>query len=365
MLALEPALCDMTKPYLGVIEGFFGRSWTFQERYDYAEFLQQTGYQFYIYAPKNDPYLRKSWQQDWPKETATALQALIQQYHSKGLDFGVGLSPFEIYRHYDQKAQGALADKVEQLNQLNVDILCLLFDDMRGDVPNLAKTQIQITKDVLDKTSARKVIMCPTYYSFDPVLEKVFGKMPENYLQDLGAGLPTHIDLFWTGPKICSNTYPEDHLKEVAQLLGRKPFLWDNYPVNDGAKMSKHLHLKGFENRPSQLATLTSGHAVNPMNQPYLSRIPLQSLPQSYEQNKAYDSDNSINKYIDEHTESTFSKKIKEDIEQFQFKGLDNFSNEELSQLTNKYQYSDNPYSKEIVAWLKGEYAFDPECLTD
>lgn len=351
-----------TNPYLGIIEGFFGRSWTFQERFDYADFLKQTGYQFYIYAPKSDPYLRKSWQKDWPSETEKELQILVKQYHSLGLDFGVGLSPFEIYRNYDENAQKKLANKVARLNDLEIDILCLLFDDMRGDLPDLAKTQIQISKDVLAKTTAKKVIMCPTYYSFDPVLEKVFGSMPEHYLEDLGSGLPFEIDVFWTGEKVCSNDYPDNHLEKVQQLLARKPFLWDNYPVNDGAKMSKYLHLKPFENRSNSLAELSSGHAVNPMNQPYLSRIPLQTLPQSYTQGSRYQADKALENSLQFNCGGTLAKQLKIDINDFQEKGLDKI---DIDKYIEEYTDLDSPYATEITAWLKGEYAFDPDCLTD
>ncbi|MEE9327277.1 MAG: beta-N-acetylglucosaminidase domain-containing protein [Cocleimonas sp.] len=349
-------------PYLGVIEGFFGRSWTFQERYDYADFLKKVAYCFYIYAPKSDPFLRKSWQKNWSTETEKELQSLVKHYHSQGLDFGVGLSPFEIYRNYDESAQKKLAEKVGRLNELDVDILCLLFDDMRGDLPALAKTQIQITKDVLAKTTAKKVIMCPTYYSFDPVLGKVFGTMPEDYLEDLGSGLPSEVDIFWTGEKVCSDKYPDNHLKKVQQLLKRKPFLWDNYPVNDGAKMSKYLHLKAFENRSNTLDELTSGHAVNPMNQPYLSRIPLQTLSDSYAQGIHYQADQALDKSLKSNCGDALAKQLKNDIDNFQEKGLDNF---ELDQLIKKYADLESPYATEILAWLKGEYAFDPECLTD
>jgi hypothetical protein len=353
---------DDETPYLGVIEGFFGRSWTFQERFDYAKFLKDSAYQFYIYAPKSDPYLRKSWQQDWPTKTEEKLQSLVKQYHLQGLDFGVGLSPFEIYRNYDESAQKKLAEKVGRLNKLGVDILCLLFDDMRGDLPDLAKTQIQITKDVLAKTTAKKVIMCPTYYSFDPVLEKVFGTMPENYLEDLGSGLPLEVDIFWTGEKVCSKEYPDSHLEKVQQLLKRKLFLWDNYPVNDGAKMSKYLHLKAFQNRSNNLNELSSGHAVNPMNQAYLSRIPLQTLPQSYHLGDKYQADKALEQSLQLNLGNSLAKQIEMDINCFQKEGLDNI---ELDPMIKKYAGLESPYATEIVAWLQGEYAFDPECLTD
>ena len=354
-----------SSPYLGLIEGFFGRTWSFTERHDYAGFLKTQGYHFYIYAPKDDPYLRKSWQQDWPTETTTQLQALIAHYQSLGLDFGLGLSPYEIYKNYDAKARKSLQNKVKRLNQMGVDILCLLFDDMRGDQPGLAQTQIQITLDVMAQTTAKKVIMCPTYYSFDPALETFFGAMPEDYFQDLGKGLPTEVDLFWTGPRICSQDYPEPHLEKVIQLLGRKPFLWDNYPVNDGADMARFLHLKAFENRPGSLADLTAGHAANPMNQPWLSRIPLYSLPRSYAQGSDYDPQKMFEDALNQLCEKKLAQQISKDIVYFQTKGLDQIDPAELEQLVQQYHHFDSPYAKEIVAWLKGEYAPDPDCVTD
>ncbi|MCI5123788.1 MAG: hyaluronidase [Candidatus Electrothrix sp. AR5] len=359
-----------TAPYLGLIEGFFGRAWSFTARYDYAEFLKNNGYHFYIYAPKNDPTLRKKWQEDWPAETATQLQSVVRHYQSLGLDFGLGLSPFEIHT-YDSSARQSLKKKIRRLNRLGVDILCLLFDDMRGDLPNLAQTQTQIVRDVLHLTTAKKVIMCPTYYSFDPVLEKVFGPRPKGYFQDLAKGLPSAVDIFWTGPEVCSQKYPQSHLQTVNQLLGRKPFLWDNYPVNDGSKISKFLHLKAFDNRPGSLSELTAGHAANPMNQPWLSRIPLYSLPRSYGEGLSYDPQKTLQKAVTHLCGNKLAQQLTKDIELLHTQGLDKISPAQKKQLIEQYSCIDStypctyPYTQEIIDWLRGEYAFDPACLTD
>ncbi|MEZ5741799.1 MAG: hypothetical protein R3E68_21770 [Burkholderiaceae bacterium] len=41
--------------------------------------------------------------------------------------------------------------------------------------------------------------------------------------------------------------------------------LWDNYPVNDGQRMSQYLHLRAFTpDAPATLAPLLRGHAINP-----------------------------------------------------------------------------------------------------
>ena len=356
---------DTPSPYLGLIEGFFGRSWSVAARYDYAEFLQKNGCHFYIYAPKSDPCLRKRWQEDWPAATAAQLQNLVSRYQSLGLDFGIGLSPFEIYKSYDSSARQSLKQKITRLNQLGTNILCLLFDDMRGDLPALAQRQIQITRDVLHWTAAKKVILCPTYYSFDPVLEKVFGPRPEGYFQELAQGLPPEVAVFWTGPKVCSQEYPEAHLQEVIALLGRKPFLWDNYPVNDGARNAKFLHLKAFANRPSSLAGLTAGHAANPMNQPWLSRIPLYSLSRSYAEKDCYDPEKTFQEALAQLCGDKLGQYMARDIAILQEQGLDHIDPVTKEELIRQYSCVDSPCTQEIVAWLRGEYAFDPECLTD
>ena len=46
---------------LGIIEGFFGRPWTWAERTDAVRFLGPRGYGFHIYSPKADPRLRRRW----------------------------------------------------------------------------------------------------------------------------------------------------------------------------------------------------------------------------------------------------------------------------------------------------------------
>ncbi len=351
--------------YLGLIEGFFGREWSFTTRYEYAGFLQENGYHFYIYAPKNDPYLRKSWRENWPAEIFSQLQSLITRYQSLGLDFGIGLSPFEIYKQYDRSARKSLQDKIALFNDLGINVLCVLFDDMRGDIPNLGQKQAEIISDILEQSRADRVIMCPTYYSFDPVLETVFGTRPKGYFQDLADNIPVAVDMFWTGPQVCSQQYSRSHLQEVAQLLGRKPFLWDNYPVNDGRATSQFIHLKPFENRPSSLAELTAGHAANPMNQPWLSRIPLYSLPRSYAEERHYDPQKIIQEAVTQVGDKKLAGRIINDLEILHTQGLDHITQAQKKELVQQYTCFASPYAQEIIDWLNGEYAFDPACLTD
>jgi hyaluronoglucosaminidase len=357
---------EIKTPPLGIIEGFFGRSWTWEERCLYANFLALNGFDFYIYAPKSDPFLRRQWQQDWPIDTKKQLIELRATYHKANIQFGIGLSPYEIYLHNSAESRNALRQRVQQLNLLSPDILCLLFDDMRGDLPELAKIQTELMHQVADISNASRIIFCPTYYSFDPVLEKVFGKMPNDYWQDLNKNLDKKIDIFWTGEKVCSQNYSSTHLASVTELLGRKPFLWDNYPVNDGALKSNLLQLRAVDQSHSQLHNTVAGHALNPMNQPWLSQIALASLPRAYREQNKYDPEKILSEICAQLCGDELAVLLLQDLRLFQDKGLSKLSIQEKNNLISRYQNPiDNPFCREILGWLNGDYAFDPACLTE
>jgi hypothetical protein len=347
-------------PYSGVIEGFFGREWTWDDRATYAQFLSENRFDFYIYAPKGDRHLRQHWNQDWPEETWRHLHELRETYRQNGVAFGLGLSPFDVQQNYDQTARHALLAKTERLNELDPDILCILFDDMKGDVSDLARIQADMAHLIVGASRATRHIVCPSYYSDDPVLEKVFGSAPPAYLEDLGRLLEPKLDIFWTGPLVCSVEYPRDHLEDVAARLGRKPFLWDNYPVNDGAKKIKHLHLNAF--RPHDVADLISGHAINPMNQAWLSRLPMLTFEASH--GTEYKPTAALREALEkEGCPAALARRLEDDIAAFQDQGLAGIA---VGDFLKTYQeLPAHPYRDEVVEWLSGKYEFDPACLTD
>ncbi|MET0356529.1 MAG: beta-N-acetylglucosaminidase domain-containing protein [Cellvibrio sp.] len=351
---------------LGIIEGFFGRSWSWDQRKAYSKFLALNKFDFYIYAPKSDAYLRKQWQQDWPADIKKELINLRANYQAAAIDFGIGLSPHEIYLDNSRDNRELLHQRVKQINDLSPDTLCLLFDDMRGDIPDLAKIQIDLMHQVADLSTAKRIIFCPTYYSFDPVLEKVFGKMPENYWPDLNKYLDKKIDIFWTGEKVCSTEYSTHHLAEVTDLLGRKPFLWDNYPVNDGAVKSKLLHLRAVDKSHSKIQNHVAGHALNPMNQSWLSQIALASLPRAYHEQDNYNPEKVFLEITTELCGEQLAQSLLQDLPLLQDQGLGKISDGEKAELLKRYSaFPENSFCAEIIDWLNGGYEFDPACLTE
>ncbi len=258
-----------------MIEGFFGHPWDWPARLSTAEFLHDFGYQFYIYAPKADPFLRRRWREPLPTETMKPLSELHTRCHQVGVSLGIGLTPFEIYLNFDAKARMSLRSKVLQINEVGVEVLCILFDDMRGDVEGLPDLQARVIADVCGWSNAQSFIVCPTYYSYDPRPARQFGSPGKSYLRDFTRLIDPSIDIFWTGEKVISEGYSAKHLVDVANEIGRKPFIWDNHVSNDSKSRTNHLFLDPSTSSWALPVDFVAGLAINPMNQRYLSRISL------------------------------------------------------------------------------------------
>jgi len=346
----------MSDVELGLIEGYYGRPWSWRERGETIAFLAEHGYRFFIYAPKADPYLRRRWREDHPAEMALELEGLARRCAKLGVRFGVGLSPFEIYRDFDASAKAALGRKLAALDDIGVQYLAILFDDMRGDLPRLAQTQASILGWIAKRTRAARLVVCPTYYSDDPVLDQFFGARPDRYLEDFGAALDPAIDVFWTGSEVCSREFQPGSLDRVAQQLRRKPVLWDNYPVNDGPMMSRHLHLRGFTGRPASIAQRISAHAVNPALQPVLTRIPALTLADSYRLGEAYDYGAAFDDAAAMVLGADLATVVRRHMSSLQDTGLDRLG-EAVPKLRARFAAIDHAGAREIVAWLDGDFA--------
>jgi hyaluronoglucosaminidase len=345
----------------GVIEGFFGQDWGWPARLGSIDFLHDLGYRLYVYAPKADAYLRRRWREPLPAATLERLRELGSRCRERGVDFGVGLTPFEIYLDYGAAARLELKSKVAQINESGADTLCILFDDMRGDVEDLAELQARVIEDVCGWSSADHFIACPTYYSYDARLAQEFGPPPKSYLRDLGRLVDPVIDFFWTGEKVISHGYSAEHLAEVASDIRRKPFIWDNHSSNDSKVRTNHLYLDPGE--WSLAIDHAAGLAVNPMNQPHLSRIALAGYHHLLTARQGLEP--TFAAICRELCGDSLGARVAGDAALFKEKRLDELDAPTRSRLLAAYEReAHHAYAAEIAAWLRGEYLFDPQCLT-
>jgi hypothetical protein len=168
--------------------------------------------------------------------------------------------------------------------------------------------------------------------------------------------------LFWTGPKVISPDYPAAHLQDVGTRLRRKPLLWDNYPVNDAKRLTPFLHLAPFSGRdPAVLQAHCSGQLSNPMNQGYLSQLPLYALARHHQNGEAP----TLHDAVQALCSPALAMLLERDVERFQRQGLEALDDGARAALAAEYAaLGEEPMAREVSEWLRGEYAFDPACLT-
>ncbi len=341
-------------PDLGMIEARFGRVWSWAQRTEVMTTLALAGYGFYHYGPKGDPHLRRAWRTPHSAIETEQLAAFSATCRERKVRFGFALTPIDASHPFDAATRATLAERIAALDAIGLEDLAILFDDLRGDLPELAKSQADIVDFCAQRSSATRFYFCPTYYSDDAVLDRVFGSRPPNYLATLGRLLDPAVRVYWTGEEVCSREIGPAHLRDVCERLGRPVCLWDNYPVNDGARMSRFLFLRAFTGRPSTIAAHVTGHAINPAMQPLLTCLPALTLTANYRDGAHY----CYGAAFVQAGRALFGEELTAML-QDDLIALNDVALERLGErrpiLRARYAAIDHPAAREVVGWLDGD----------
>jgi hyaluronoglucosaminidase len=349
-------------PKLGVMEIFFGSPWPKEARLSYAQFLPAAGYEAYLYGPKADAYLRRRWKEEWPAAYRAELKAMSETFRAAGMKFGVCFSPMGYHEETPERGAALLAERLRILAEVGIDTLGLFFDDMPVH-EGLAATQLTIVQEVR-KIFSGHLLFCPSFYTPDPILDKVFGARPAHYLEDLAAGLPADIEIAWTGPKVISPEIPAEHLAEVKALLKRAPSLCDNFYANDGPKNCKFLKLKPLTGRDAAAFRECSSWYFNPMNQAELSKVALVAAARTLQRGEP--GAEAWRAALYGHCSPALAKLLEERAALFLHEGLDKIGEEDKAALRRSLAAcADEPIARELHDYLNGAYTVGSECLTD
>ena len=246
----------------GVVEGFYGRPYTFQQRIDLIDFLSQIGLNTYVYGPKSDPYHRRHWREPYPEKELIEFKELNERSRKKKIRFVYALSP--VYRPDLTR----VINKIDAMRSLGITHFCLFFDDIKVPLNrNNAERQLHIVNKLYEhlKSGSGKFSLsfCPTQY-------RGFKATP--YIKHVAENLHRDIGVFWTGEKVVSPEISEDDVHRIARLLGRKVLIWDNIFAND--YIPGKIHRFPYRNRARSIKGKIKGILINPMNE-YIPSKPL------------------------------------------------------------------------------------------
>jgi len=114
--------------YRGVVEGFYGKPWSYEDRVSQLKFYGANKLNTYIYGPKNDPFHSSpNWRKPYPQEEAARMAELVKLAKSNKVDFVWAIHPGQDIRWNDEDRE-LLLQKFGQMYDLGIRSLqCFLM----------------------------------------------------------------------------------------------------------------------------------------------------------------------------------------------------------------------------------------------
>ncbi|TDE12680.1 beta-N-acetylglucosaminidase domain-containing protein [Jiangella asiatica] len=268
-------------PWRGTIEGFYGPPWSHADRLAHLAFAGRHKLNAYVYAPKDDPFHRKKWRDPYPEADLARLADLVRAAQRSHVRFVFSISPGLSMVYSDPDELDLLLAKLEQVWQVGVRDVALLFDDIPpelshradleafGDAPgSSARAHAAVCRQVIDRFLRphgldRPLIMVPTDYA---------GITASPHRDLLAAELPQDVLVWWTGRDVVVGDLTRDEIDAAAVSYDHELLLWDNFPVNDFD--FPRLFLGPLVGRTTDLAgARLAGITANPMPHEAASEI--------------------------------------------------------------------------------------------
>ncbi|CAB4867201.1 MAG: hypothetical protein F2786_03880 [Actinobacteria bacterium] len=283
-------------PIRGVVEGFYGKAWTHEQRLRGLKLCGDYNMNTYFLAPKDVPWQRFNWRAPFTSDFLKLTDELIQTGRLNAVAVAVCVSPGLSVKYSDQADVMAVVHRYKQLFDLGAKHFGLLWDDIDWELSypediaryvSTAAAHADFTNRVwseLAKLDSQLILtVCPMHYS---------GRGNEPYLHDLGHALHPRINLMWTGRSICSEYLDISDAVIFERTALRPPLYWDNFPVNDGG-LQKNLYIGPVRGREVGLHKYSAGLVSNPMLQFEMSQFPLFTIGDYLWNTTNYDPDKS------------------------------------------------------------------------
>lgn len=286
----------------GFIEGYYGIPWSNEDRMSLMKFGGDFKMTSYIFAPKDDPYHKEKWREEYPAKELAEITEMVKVGNEAKCRFVWTAHPFMggfNANNADAEIQ-ALLKKFEQLYKAGVRQFGVLGDDvgqLNKDI--VVKMMQEVSKWAKAKGDVYDTVFCPAGYN-----HSWQGDYSE--LNKYDKEFPEDIKIFWTGEAVCQpveqktlNHFRKHNLN--GQATRRSPLFWLNWPVNDinGARL---MMGKGSLLHTDINVNDLTGVVTNPMQEAEASKVAIFAVADYAWNVKAFDDDKSWKdsfKYVD------------------------------------------------------------------
>ncbi|WP_053727373.1 beta-N-acetylglucosaminidase domain-containing protein [Streptomyces sp. WM6378] len=267
----------------GTTEGFYGQSWTLEQRLDQLDFMGRTKQNRYLYAPGDDPYRQAQWRDPYPAEQRDAFRALADRAARNHVTLAWAVAPGQELCLSSDADVARLNRKFDAMWALGVRAFQLQFQDVSysewhcgADAETFGSGPEAAARAHARVANAVAAHLASAHPGSQPL-----SLMPTEYYQDgatkyrgaLSAALAPGVQVAWTGVGVVPRTISGSQLAGARAALGHRLVTMDNYPVNDYAP--GRIFLGPYTGREPGVATGSAALLANAMEQPAASRIPL------------------------------------------------------------------------------------------
>ena len=235
---------------LGIVEGFYGESLDFNDRNSIVKLLSENNLNYYLYAPKEDPFLRNHLDLEPTPEWQNAFKDFVDLSNESNVTIGVGLAPI------NKKHTADLAKKIELFMNLGVSSFSLLFDDIEQEFS--LSEQLELFEQTKTKFNGINLNFCPTVYCSELITKD---QNHEDYFNEFCSIFPKDEKFIWTGKKVISRNINKDCEKVLESFDSSNICIWDNYFTNDSSP--KTLNLTFCDHIDQELALNKKTYLVN------------------------------------------------------------------------------------------------------
>ena len=285
--------------YRGTVEGYYGIPWGGEARMSQFAFYGRNKMNFYLYAPKDDPYHHGSGCYElYPAQQAAELKKQIDCARKNHVRFVWGIHPANTVNWNDnggKRQLEGLCAKLQQLYDLGVRDFAVLVDDSGGEICK-PERQVQLCNYILEKFIRthkdvnQELVMCPTGYNRSWTNPQFLGT--------LGGGLDKDIHVMWTGDTVVHDITLSGQ-QWVHQALGRPTFIWWNWPCSDFKSSRLSMGRTYGNGQEPKMREEMTGFVANPMERAEASKVGLFGVADYTWNICGFDSENSWHQGID------------------------------------------------------------------
>ena len=203
--------------YRGIVEGYYGKLLSFEDRKIHIDLMSENQLNFYLYAPKEDPFLRSDLNLDHPKGWLEDFSEFVNYAKIKEVTIGVGLAPISNNKEH-------IYNKIELFYKSGVSDFSILFDDIENHFS--LEAQLDIYQSCVLTFPECSFNYCPTVYS-DELINKDERHLA--YFSDFTANFPKDINFFWTGKNVISTSQSQANEDVFSNFSEEQICIWDNF----------------------------------------------------------------------------------------------------------------------------------------